>query len=212
MQITPEAGIPLYSTNFAGIPVWERAKLACNTIRVLYPDDTEEDTNPSDADLEIARGVFGEVTSDVPVFNPAIASLYPNAAMKHLDKLLSQYDHELVNSAVRIREYVKNKLMLESDNADSKIRIKALELLGKMKDVGLFTDRVEVTHKTRTDEELNEELSTKLERYMGMAVLAAPDEDETEVIDDANIEEPTPVEDLIEGLNDIVGDVEGMQT
>jgi hypothetical protein len=105
---------------------------------------------------------------------------YPNASLRHLDQMLAEYDYELVNSAVRIREFTKNKLLLEAENPDGKIRIRALELLGKMKDVGLFTDRIEVTHKTKTDDELELELTKKLEKYMGMAEIV--DEEDAELV------------------------------
>jgi hypothetical protein len=125
----------------------------------------------------LAREAFQAVTSPTPVFVPAIIAQYPNASLRYLDKMLSEYDYELVNSAVRIREYTKNKLLVESENPDGKIRIRALELLGKMKDVGLFTDRLEITHKTKTDAELEEELTKKIERYMGLAIVV-PEEGE----------------------------------
>jgi hypothetical protein len=106
--------------------------------------------------------------------------------------MLSEYDHELINSAVRIREYTKNKLLVESENPDGKIRIRALELLGKMKDVGLFTDRIEITHKTKTDEELEAELQKKLERYMGSA-LVVEDAEEVEEEESSEPEVLTPL-------------------
>jgi len=96
----------------------------------------------------------------------------------------------LINSAVRIREFTKNKLLLEAENPDGRIRIRALELLGKMKDVGLFTDRIEITHKTKTDDELNAELSLKIERYMGTVEQEEP-EDVEEVQESPEAPEPS---------------------
>ena len=75
---------------------------------------------------------------------------------------------------------------MESENPDGKIRIRALELLGKMKDVGLFTDRIEITHKTKTDEELEAELHKKLERYMGSALVV----EDAEEVDEEESGEP----------------------
>ena len=46
---------------------------------------------------------------------------------------------------------------------------KALELLGKVKDVGLFSEKIEITHKTKSDEELEAEIRQRLEVYMGPA-------------------------------------------
>ena len=40
---------------------------------------------------------------------------------------------------------VTNKLLLESENDDPRIRIRALELLGKISDVGLFAEKSRVT-------------------------------------------------------------------
>lgn len=128
-------------------------------------------------------------TAKTPTFTPAVVATYPNASMRYLETMLSEYDHELINSAVRIREFTKNKLLLEAENPDGRIRIRALELLGKMKDVGLFTDRIEITHKTKTDDELNAELSLKIEKYMGTVEREEP-EDEEEVQEPTETTEP----------------------
>jgi len=204
VQITPEPNVPVTQFSMTSIPMLERARLACNTMRALFPDDTDP---PSEDDKELAREAFQDITAAKnPRFVPAIVATYPNATMRHLDNLLSEYDHELVNSAVRIREYVKNKLLEDSASIDGKLRIKALELLGKMKDVGLFTDRVEITHKTKTDEELEAELTKKLERFMGAADVVDAEEvedEEEELVDDAPTEpenRPTPMSDLINRL------------
>lgn len=168
MVITPEEDVPLGCVGVADLSVLERAKLACNTIKALHPD--APDIPPTQEEAELARDMFTAVTSATKKSEVNISALahYPNASMRHLDKMLSEYDQELINSAVRIRGFVKNRLLVEADNPDGKIRIRALELLGKIKDVGLFTDRIEVTHKTKSDEELAEELHKKLEKYMGM--------------------------------------------
>ena len=59
---------------------------------------------------------------------------------------------------------VTNKLVEETENPDPRIRVKALELLGKMSDVGLFTERSEVTVTHQTSDELREKLKEKLLR------------------------------------------------
>ena len=56
--------------------------------------------------------------------------------------------------------------MEESRNPDPRIRIRALELLGKHSDVGLFSDRSEVTITHQTTDELREKLRAKLRKLM----------------------------------------------
>lgn len=181
MVITPEEDAPLGCVGMADLSVLERAKLACNTVKALHPNTP--DTPPTQEEAELARDMFTAVTSAKKKGEVNISTLanYPNASLRHLDRMLSEYDQELINSAVRIREFVKNRLLVEADNADGKIRIRALELLGKIKDVGLFTDRIEVTHKTKSDEELAEELHKKLEKYMGMVERVDDEKIETAV-------------------------------
>jgi hypothetical protein len=65
---------------------------------------------------------------------------------------------------------------------------------------------VEITHKTKTDEELEAELTKKLERFMGAADVVDAEEvedEEEELVDDAPTEpenRPTPMSDLINRL------------
>ena len=59
------------------------------------------------------------------------------------------------------------KIIQETDHPDARIRLKALELLGKVTEVALFTDRVEVKHTEMSDDELTEKIREKLSRYMG---------------------------------------------
>lgn len=196
LQIKPEAGVPPSDSNtLSNLSVFERARLACDTIKVLFPDAPD----PSEEEKEVAREAFKELTT--PTTSSALPALptYSTGSMRYLDSLLTEYDQELVNSAVRIREYVKNKLLLDSENPDGKIRIRALELLGKIKDVGLFTDRIEVTHKNKTDEELADELKTKLERFMG-SVLPVEDAEEVEDGD----EEPMQLVDSTDNVIDLI--------
>lgn len=171
LHIKPEVGVPFPESDFSSTSLLERARLACNTINTLFPDSDDEE--PSEEELQASRTAFSSLIGADKSLPPTDVAKFPTPALKHLDRLLSDYDKELVNSAVRIREYVKNKLLEESENPDGKIRIRALELLGKMKDVGLFTDRMEITYKAKSDEELMAELNRKLERFMGPAEIVA---------------------------------------
>jgi hypothetical protein len=137
----------------------ERAEVAVKTINILgsagaeFEDDYE--------DLAVARDVIrGEEKLDEKLLskNPG--------AIAHVQRLLTEYEEQVVVEAARLRNYVTNKLILESDDNDARIRIRALELLGKISDVGLFTEKSEITYKTKSDEELDEELEKRIQSIL----------------------------------------------
>jgi len=55
---------------------------------------------------------------------------------------------------------------METQHPDAKIRIKSLELLGKISDVGLFTDKTEITMRHKPTEELEQLLRERLTRVI----------------------------------------------
>jgi hypothetical protein len=87
-----------------------------------------------------------------------------------------------------LRHYVTNRLIIESENPDARIRMRALEMLGKVSDVGLFTERTEITVNNRSTVDLENTLKDKLRKLMGTedaeeAVVLAPPITTTEPID-----------------------------
>jgi hypothetical protein len=70
----------------------------------------------------------------------------------------------VVGHAVEVRHLVTNKLLEESQNPDPRIRIRALELLGKVSDVGLFTEKHEITVTHQTTDDLRHKLREKLQK------------------------------------------------
>jgi hypothetical protein len=70
----------------------------------------------------------------------------------------------VAESAVTIRNLVTNKLLIESENADPRIRLRAIELLGKISDVGLFTEKSEVTVRNKSSGDIRDRLRKKLSR------------------------------------------------
>ena len=86
--------------------------------------------------------------------------------MLKLEALLTEYDHNIIEDANQIRVYVTNRLLEETSDPDPKIRLRAYELLGKISEVGLFTERQEVTVRHQSTEELQETLRSKLGRLI----------------------------------------------
>lgn len=67
---------------------------------------------------------------------------------------------------MQLRHLVTNKLIIESDSPDAKTRMRALELLGKISDVGLFTEKSEVTITHQTTDDIKEKLRAKLAKIV----------------------------------------------
>ena len=90
--------------------------------------------------------------------------------------------------------YITNRLLEESKCGDTKHEIRALELLGKISDVGLFSEKTEI-NVTHTTDSLQHAIKDKIGRLMGMVggdiqdvefeeVENAEEEDELETIVD----------------------------
>lgn len=150
---TPEIDldIPLadYPPTFADLR--ERVDAAFAAITTL-----EADVNVSDEDGETARAVLTGAKRATPTV------LSSPGAVIQIKAILSEYDKAVVESAAQIRTFVTNKLILETESPDPRIRIKALELLGKISDVGLFTEKTEITMRHRPTEELEQLLRERL--------------------------------------------------
>jgi hypothetical protein len=157
--ITPEVGIPLPFdvTPEEAEGFRERAKAACASILDLIN---------SGADVEVGEDASIEAHQIIATEKFTPAKTPPGTILK-LEALLDHYDHEFLEANRKIQNLVTNKLLEETENEDPKIRLKALELLGKRKGVQLFTDQVEVTVKQKPIEEIEKELGSLLERYMG---------------------------------------------
>lgn len=110
---------------------------------------------PTEDDRALGRTIFssGKAT-DEELSRPEV--------IVHIAAMLNEYDQTVVKSAAQLRTYVTNKLILETENPDPRIRIKSLELLGKISDVGLFTDKTEITLRHRPTEELEQMLRERL--------------------------------------------------
>lgn len=164
LAITPELGVEI-PDNISYMDLRERAEAACNTALLLGKHGL--DIEPTDIDNEIAHTLVTAYAEDAEktskaVTNQRTGTLTP-ACLVQTNAILKEFGQLVATHAAEIRNTVVNKLVLETDNPDARIRIRALELLGKMTDVGLFTERKEITVTHQNADELREKLREKLE-------------------------------------------------
>jgi len=100
--------------------------------------------------------------------SPTRKELKRPALVIKLEALLSKYDEFAIEDANKVRKYVTGKLLQESHECERPSdRLRALELLGKITDVGLFTERHEVTVQHQGTSELESLLKEKLALLVG---------------------------------------------
>jgi hypothetical protein len=81
--------------------------------------------------------------------------------------MLTAYDWEFVEQAKELRGYAVAQILEETKNPDSRIRLKALDMLGRVTEVALFTDRIEIKKTEMSDTELDQRIRDKLNKFMG---------------------------------------------
>lgn len=165
LNVEPDLAIPFPEDNPVLANFRERAEAACRTAELL-----ELDVTPTEEDMAVAETIVYEVAKNEDKVNKIVtskkASQIKPATYYEVNEILKEFSTKVVENATQIRLLVTNKLLLESVNPDPKIRIRALELLGKITDVGLFTEKSEVTINHRSNQELMDSLRAKIQKLM----------------------------------------------
>ena len=145
-----------------------RIKVAAATMKVL--NEAGSNITVSSAEKKEAEALFKNFTnpeSTEKITTEQNKSLSVPATVQHLYAMLSDYDHQVVQEAVQLRRFITNKLIEDAGLADPRHRLKALELLGKISDVGLFAEKTEITVKNLTNEDLELQIKSKLYKILG---------------------------------------------
>lgn len=96
----------------------------------------------------------------------ALANIKTPAAVQHLVGMLTAYDWEFVEQAKSLRGYTVSKILEETSHPDARIRLKALQMLGNVTEIALFTERVEVTKIDASEEEIEKRLRERLTKFL----------------------------------------------
>ena len=175
LKVKPEIAVDIPESDLElGLP--EKMEAAATTAAELAEHGLDLEVTKEDqenaAKLVAAYAEDPEGTSKKVTLKRA-ATLTP-ASLIMTDKILKEFGQSVVESSLHIRHMVTNKLVLESENPDPRIRMRALELLGKISDVGLFSEKSEVTITHQSTDDLREKLKGKLEKLVAGEVVEAP--------------------------------------
>jgi hypothetical protein len=189
LKIIPETNKPLPDDFESEEPTTfdKKVKVAAATAKVLVEGGA--DIPVSSQEKQEAAEIFKEFTnpdSEAKANASITKALQVPATVQHLFMMLSDYDHQVVQEAVQLRRFVTNKLIEDAGLSDPRHRLKALELLGKISDVGLFSEKTEITVKNLSQEDLQAQIKNKLFKILGKT---AAIDTSFEIIDAVNVTE-----------------------
>ena len=185
VMLQPEIGIPI-SADMPYLDLKVRAEAACNTALLLAEHGL--DITPNKEDKDVAAGIAIDYAENPEKTSKTLSvtrsSKLTPASLVLTNSILQEFGQSVAESATQIRHLVTNKLLLESENPDPRVRIRALELLGKISDVSLFAEKSEVTITHQSTDDLRAKLRQKLEKLVNPPEeLGAPIILDGEVID-----------------------------
>ena len=124
----------------------------------------------SELEKQQARETFTALTTAAPIKeqHALVERLETPAAVRHLTGMLTAYDWEFVNQAKELRGYAVAKILEDCEHPNANIRLKALGLLGKVTEIGLFTEKIEVKKTDLTEQEIDAKLKEKLAKFMNV--------------------------------------------
>ena len=120
----------------------------------------------SEADAEKEKRLLQEVIEKKKVSNLTNQTTAFAAAA-----FLKTYGSTLAMDVASARSAITNKLMEIANCGDTKFELKALELLGKHSDIGLFTERSEVTINYKNPEDLENAIKERVKRLLNADVI-----------------------------------------
>lgn len=189
LSIEPEMNVPKHPDGVSD-DLAAKAAAAAETASFLSEHGLEIKVGAEDKDTAAALAVsYAEdpgKTSKAAT-TKRVGKLTP-ATLLLTDKILKDFGHSVVESATQVRHLVTNKLIEETENPDPRVRIRALELLGKISDVGLFAEKTEVTITHQTTDDLKERLRQKLQKLSGAPALRGGDIEDAVIVDGVAID------------------------
>jgi hypothetical protein len=173
---TPEVGIPLpFDTTPEEIDDFrQKAHALFETVQELISQGAKVDITPED------KAKSHEIFATQKI--PSPKNVTPGTIL-NLEAILNEWDQEVLDVSRRLRNYVTNKLIVESVDPDPRQRMKALENLGRIAGVGLFSERIDINITHRTVQDIETDLLKTLELYGGATEVAYTEETPKSIAD-----------------------------
>jgi hypothetical protein len=158
------------------------ARQTAATNVMLTKRDMETNIHGTQLDASMQDKNLKDVVAKVSGTQKAtLAALKTPEAVRHLTGMLSAYDWAFIDMARELRGYTVAKIVEETQSPNANIRLKALGLLGKVTEVGLFTEKIEVQKAEMSDNELDQRIKDKLNKFMEVVDILTPKEEITDI-------------------------------
>jgi len=135
--------------NFSYPELREAAEAACRNMSLMEKHDVEVNLIPFTPEEPVAKQE-GKRASSTTV---SLLEAY---------NILEEYGGSLNATPEDIKNTVINKLLLETENSDARIRLQALQFLGKINEIGLFAEKKEVTITHQNAADIKNKLKERL--------------------------------------------------
>jgi hypothetical protein len=172
VELAVEHGVDMPASNHKFSDTYEKARIACATALQLNGLGMQIEVEDEDV-LFAQRVIKNEV-------KPTTQEIFKPGSAIQLGAILKEYDVQVARDAAQLRTVATNKLIEMLDDPDPKVRLKSIELIGKIADVGLFAERTEITINTKSTADLENELSKLLGDVIDVEATETVEEEEEE--------------------------------
>ena len=166
VEPTKDHQIPYDTTDEKPDSFLEDLAVAGNTAELQQALGASLDLETTPRDAEREKALFDAVLQKKQTKNLRQPQIALAAA-----SFLRTYSSGVALDAVATRSAVTNKLMEIANCGDARYELKALELLGKHSDIGLFTDRSEITINYKNPDDLENAIKERVKRLLNADVI-----------------------------------------
>ena len=146
--------IPIELPNNFNYPeLRETAEAACRNMSLMEKHDVEVNLTPFTPEPAEDKPEEGKGARRASSTTVSLLEAY---------NILEEYGGSLNATPEDIKNTVVNKLLLETENPDARIRLQALQFLGKINEIGLFAEKKEVTITHQNAADIKNKLKERL--------------------------------------------------
>ena len=164
LEPTDEFPVPFSTDEETTDTFLDEMVVAGNTAELL-----EELGAPLEIDLSTYKAEKTLIDEVIKEQNPSPLKNYGTSLA--VSAFLKTYGRNLAFDVHQVRAALTNKLLEIADCGDTKFELKAIEMLGKHSDIGLFTNKSEITINYNSPEALESAIKERVKRLLNADII-----------------------------------------